>query len=126
MRSFPGKTYDCHTLKETLGQVEILIDKRRDLALIDRAYGGHDEDKTRVLLSGSHRGLTPKLIADLRRHGSIEAEIGYMKTDGRLSRCPPKGTIGDVLLAVLCACARSIRKILTHLRAWLAWIIAAL
>ncbi len=126
MRSFPGNPYDGHTLKETLGQVEILTDKRPDLAVVDRGYRGHDEDKTRVLISGSRRGLTPRLIADLRRRSAIEAEIGHMKTDGRLSRCPLKGTIGDALFAVLCACGHNIRKILAHLRAWLAWIIAAL
>jgi IS5 family transposase len=49
-----------------------------------------------------------------------------MKTDGRLSRCPLKGTIGDALFAVLCACGHNIRKILAHLRAWLAWIVAAI
>jgi len=48
-----------------------------------------------------------------------------MKTNGRLSRCPLKGTIGDTLVAVLCACEHNIRKILAHLMAWPAWIIAA-
>lgn len=108
MRSFPGNPYDGHTLKETLAQVEILTDKRPDLAVVDRGYRGHDEDKTRVLISGSRRGLTPRLIADLRRRSAIEAEIGHMKTDGRLSRCPLKGTIGDALFAVLCACGHNI------------------
>ena len=67
-----------------------------------------------------------KLIADLRRRSAIEAEIGHMKTDGRLSRCPLKGTIGDALFAALCACGHNIRKILAHLRTWLAWIVTAL
>lgn len=48
-----------------------------------------------------------------------------MNTDGRLSRCPLKGTIGDALFATLCACGHNIRKILAHLRAWLAWIVSA-
>lgn len=81
---------------------------------------------TRVLISGTRRGLTPKLIADLRRRSAIEAEIGHMKTDGRLARCPLKGTIGDALFAVLCACGHNIRKILAHLRAWLALVIATI
>ena len=93
-----------------------------------RARGGGQKRAraTRVLISGTRRGLTPKLIADLRRQSAIEAEIGHMKTDGRLSRCPLKGTIGDALFAVLCACGHNIRKILAHLRAWLASIIAAI
>ena len=126
MRSFPGNPYDGHTLRPALEQVEILTDQRPDLAVVDRGYRGHGEDRTRVLISGTRRGLTPKLIADLRRRSAIEAEIGHMKTDGRLSRCPLKGTIGDALFAVLCACGHNIRKILAHLRTWLAWIVTAL
>lgn len=49
-----------------------------------------------------------------------------MKTDGRLSRCPLKGTLGDALFATLCACGHNIRKILAHLRTWLAWMIAVI
>lgn len=124
IRSFPGNPYDGHTLRPALEQVTILTDQRPDLAVVDRGYRGHGETKTRVLISGARRGLTPNLIADLRRRSAIEAEIGHMKTDGRLSRCPLKGTIGDALFAVLCACGHNIRKILAHLRAWLAWMFA--
>lgn len=49
-----------------------------------------------------------------------------MKTDGRLTRCPLKGTTGDAIFAVLCACGHNIRKILAHLRAILALLLAAL
>jgi IS5 family transposase len=126
MRSFAGNPYDGHTLKEALEQVAILTDQRPDLAVVDRGYRGHGVEATRVLISGTRRGLTPKLVADLRRRSAIEAEIGHMKTDGRLSRCPLKGTIGDALFAALCACGHNIRKILAHLRACLAWILAAI
>ena len=47
-----------------------------------------------------------------------------MKSNGRLARCALKGTLGDALFAVLCGCGHNIRKILAHLRAWLAQIIA--
>jgi IS5 family transposase len=126
MRSFPGNPYDGHTLRQALEQVAILTDQRPDLAVVDRGYRGHAETRTRVLISGTRRGLTPKLIADIRRRSAIEAEIGHMKTDGRLSRCPLKGTNGDAQFAALCACGHNIRKILAHLRAWLAYIIAAI
>lgn len=126
MRSFAGNPYDGHTLRSALEQVEILTDQRPDLAVVDRGYRGQAETKTRVLISGTRRGLSPKLIADLRRRSAIEAEIGHMKTDGRLSRCPLKGTIGDAIFAVLCACGHNIRKILAHLRAWFVWIVIAL
>jgi IS5 family transposase len=88
MRSFPGNPYDGHTLCSALEQVTILTDQRPELAVVDRGYRGLDEVKTRVLISGTRRGLTPKLVADLRRRSATEAEIGHMKTDGRLSRSP--------------------------------------
>ena len=56
----------------------------------------------------------------------IEPEIGHMKTDGRLSRCPHKGTIGDAVFALLCGCGHNLRKILAHLRAFWTLILAAL
>jgi transposase, IS5 family len=126
MRSFVGNPYDGHTLKEAIEQVEILANRRLDLAVVDRGFRGHGVEATRVLISGTRRGLTPRLIADLRRRSAIEAEIGHMKTDGHLSRCPLKGTVGDAVFAVLNACGHNIRKLLAQLRAWLTWIIAVL
>lgn len=58
------------------------------------------------------------MLAKLLKRGSaIEPEIGHMKADGRLARCPLKGRIGDAVFAVLCACGHNIRKILAHIRA---------
>ena len=90
--------------------MKILTDQRPDLAAVDRGYRGHAVEKTRVLISGTRRGLTPKLIADLSHRSAIEPEIGHMETDGRLSRCALKGTIGDALFAVLCGCGQNIRR----------------
>jgi IS5 family transposase len=124
MRSLAGNPYDGHTLSEYLEQVKTLTDQRPDLVVVDRGYRGHGVEAARVLISGTRRGLTPKLTAHLRRRSAIEAEIGHMKTDGRLSRCPLKGTVGDAVFAVLNTCGHNIRKILAHLPVWLAWIIA--
>ena len=126
MRALPGNPYDGHTLSEALEQVEILTDRRPSLAVVDRGYRGHGVATTRVLVSGTRRGITPPLAKLLRRRSAIEPEIGHMKTDGRLTRCPLKGTPGDAVFAVLRACGHKIRKILAHLRALLTLLIAAL
>jgi IS5 family transposase len=126
MRSFPGNPYIGHTLAPTLEQVEILTDQRPDLTVVDRGYRGHSVLKTHMLISLTRRGLTPKLIAVLRRRSAIEAEVGHMKTDGRLSRSPLKGTISDALFAILCGFGHNIRMILAYLRALLAMMIAAI
>jgi IS5 family transposase len=130
MRAMPGNPYDGHTLAEALEQVETLTDRRPALAVVDRGYRGHDVRGTQVLISGMRRGLTTALKAQLRRRSAIEPEIGHMKSDGRLARCPLKGTRGDAIFAVLCGCGHNIRKILARLRAlfvlMIAWIADAL
>ena len=125
-RALPGNPYDGHTLAEALEQVEILTDQRPRLAVVDRGTRGHGVAGTQGLISGTRRGLTPALAKALRRRSSIEPEIGHMKTDGRLARCALKGTLGDAVFAVLCGCGHNLRKILAHLRAWLAAIIAVI
>ena len=70
----------------------------------------------RVFISGQRRGVTPALRKMIRRRAAIEPTIGHMKTEGRLTRCPLKGTLGDAVFAVLCGCSQNIRLILAHLR----------
>ncbi len=123
MRAMPGNPYDGHTLAEAIGQVEILTDQCPDPAVVDHGYRGHGVKRTLALMSGQRRGVTPLLKALLRRRSAIEPEIGHMKTDGRLSRCPLKGTTGDAIFAFLCGCGHNIRKIRAQLRAlWVAFI----
>ena len=115
-RSFPDTPYDGHTLAPALEQVAILTDQVPDLAVVDRGYRGHGVSTTKVLISGQRRGITPMLAKLLNRRSAIEPEIGHMKSDGRLARCPLKGRAGDAVFAVLCACGHNIRKILAHIR----------
>lgn len=126
IRAMPGNPYDGHTLAEALEQVEILTNQRPELAIVDRGYRGHGVEKTKVLISGTRRGLTPKLKKLLRRRSAIEPEIGHMKSDGRLARCSLKGLRGDAIFAVLCGCGHNIRKILRYLRSLFAYLLAAL
>lgn len=126
MRSLPGNPYDGHTLAEALEQVEILTDTRPARVFVDRGYRGHGVTGSQVFLSGQRRGVTPALRRMIRRRSAIEPTIGHMKTDGRLTRCPLKGTIGDAIFAVLCGCGQNIRLILAHLRKLLREICSAL
>ncbi|GHE02934.1 hypothetical protein GCM10008024_24300 [Allgaiera indica] len=124
-RAFPGNPYDGHTLSEALEQVEILTEQKPSLAVVDRGYRGHGVETTKVLISGTRKGITPALAKLLRRRSAIEPEIGHMKSDGRLARCPLKGTIGDAIFALLCGCGYDICKILAHLRAIITAILTA-
>ncbi|MGR3366256.1 MAG: IS5 family transposase [Sagittula sp.] len=129
MRALPGNPYDGHTLHEALEQVEILTDRRPHMAFVDRGYRGHGVETVKVFISGARRGVTRTIAKLLRRRSAIEPMIGHMKTDGRLTRCPLKGTTGDALFAVLCGCGHNIRMILRHLRVvlcQLVWLITLL
>ena len=126
MRALPGTPYDGHTLSEALEQVEILTDQRPEMAFVDRGYRGHGVETVKIFISGARRGVTRTIAKLLRRRSAIEPMIGHMKNDGRLTRCPLKGTEGDALFAVLCGCGHNIRMILRHLRAvvrQLVWLI---
>ena len=70
----------------------------------------------KVFISGARRGVTRTIAKLLRRRSAIEPMIGHMKNDGRLTRCPLKGTEGDALFAVLCGCGHNIRMILKYLK----------
>jgi IS5 family transposase len=112
LRAMPGNPYDGHTLGEALQQAETLTDHRPSLAVVDRGYRGHGVQGTRGLISGTRRGLTPTLARLLKRRSAIEPAIGHMTS--------------DALFAVLCGCGHNIRKLLAHLRALLAALLASL
>ena len=124
MRALPGNPYDGHTLAEALEQVEILTDQKPEFAFVDRGYRGHGVENVTVFISGAKRGVTRTIARLLRRRSAIEPMIGHMKSDGRLTRCPLKGTEGDAIFAVLCGCGHNIRMILRQLRDILRRIIA--
>ena len=115
MRSMPGNPYDGHTLEETIEQVEILAEKRPGIAIVDKGYRGVQVEGVQILRSGQRRGVTRTLKAMIKRRSAIEPTIGHMKTDGRLSRNPLKGTLGDALHAVLCGAGHNIRLMLNKL-----------
>jgi IS5 family transposase len=62
-RSFPGNPYDGHTLAPALEQVATLTDQVPDLAVVDRGYRGHGVETTKVLISGTRRGITPLVLS---------------------------------------------------------------
>ena len=116
MRTLPGNPYDGHSLREALGQTEILTGVRPRAAYVDREYRGHGIESTEVYISGQKRGVTRSIKQKLKRRSAIEPIIGHMKTEGRLDRCTFKGELGDAMFALLCGCGQNLRLILNHLR----------
>ena len=62
------------------------------------------------------RNKTPKQRKGLRQRSAIEAMIGHMKNDGKLSRNWLKGVEGDAHNAILRAVGQNFRKLLIQRR----------
>jgi transposase, IS5 family len=121
-RSMPGNPYDGHTLAEAIEQMEIITQHSPKQIFTDLGYRGHElkREGMQVYHSRLKRSMSRKLKADIRRRSAIEPMIGHMKNDGKLRRNWLKGTQGDALNVVLCACGHNLRLILRKLRQWLA------
>lgn len=103
MAALHGNSYDGHTLKETVGQVEKLSGVRPDEVCLDRGYRGHNYDggATVHIARGRHKRLNPSLRKWLKRRSAIEPVIGHTKSDSRLDRNYLKGKEGDKINAIL-------------------------
>ena len=116
-RTFTGKPYDGHTLREQLEQASILMQDtgmKPTTAYVDLGYRGVDADNPGMRIV--HRGKSKTLSAQerqlLKRRQAIEPIIGHLKADHRLDRCHLKGEQGDSLHAVLCAAGYNLRWLL--------------
>ncbi len=122
VRALPGNPYDGHTLAEQLAQVARITGVQIGRAYVDRGYRGHDADKTRVVISGQRRGITPTIRREMRRRSAIEPVIGHLKADGHLGRNFLAGMEGDAINLVLAAAGHNLRL----LRAWLLSLLAVM
>jgi transposase, IS5 family len=121
-RALPGNPYDGHTLAAQMAQTERITSVEIERAYVDRGYRGHDADRSRVILAGQKRGITPTIRRERRRRNAIEPVIGHMKADGHLGRNFLLSVEGDATNLILAAAGHNLRL----LRAWIAWLLACL
>ena len=116
-RSFAGKPYDGHTLREQLEQASILMQETGQeplTAYVDLGYRGVDADNPGIAIKhrGKFKTLTDQERKLLKRRQAIEPIIGHLKADHRMDRCYLKSEQGDRLNAVLCAAGYNIKWLL--------------
>ncbi len=114
--------YDGHTLKEALAQVERLVPWQPKVVTVDLGYRSHNYQGTTKVQIVNYRTLKSKTRSVrkwLKRRAAIEPVFGHLKSDNRMSRNYLKGTDGDKINALLCACGFNFRKLL---RAFLSWL----
>ena len=117
-RSFPGNPYDGHTLHSSLEQASQISGVVPKEAYVDLGYRGKhllppDTEFSNIeVIHRNKRNKTPQQRKRLRQRSAIEALIGHMKNDGKLSRNWLKGVSGDAHNAILCATGQNLRKLL--------------
>ena len=86
-------------------------------AIVGKVYQGVQVDGVRILRSRQRRGVTRTMKAMIKRRSAIEpTTVGHMKSEGRLARNPPKGTLGGALHAVMRGAGHNSRLLLKKLR----------
>ena len=110
-------TFNCsdELVVNTIEQVSILTNIKPKTLIVDKGYQGVKIEGVEILRSGQRR-VTRAMKAMIKRRGAIEPAIGHMKMDGKLSRNPLKGALGDALHAVMCGAGHNMRMLLRKLR----------
>ena len=119
--AFEDNIYDGHTLEPQLAQVEDLLGRLPETALVDRGCKGRKSIMgVNIKIPGSGRGKTAYQKAKererFRRRASIEPIIGHLKQDHRVLRNYLKGIEGDMINTLLAGAAFNMMKMLRKIR----------
>ncbi len=113
-KALPGTTYDAHTLKPALDQVEAIIGVGPRHTFADNGYKDNEEKISGVHVTRKKRTYATRYLKRLmKKRNAIKAIFSHAKRDGQLGRNYLKGTHGDQLNALLSAVGHNLRLILT-------------
>ncbi len=118
--NFAGNPHDSKTLSVALSWIERLLGKEFARVIVDRGYRGHVKvGSSAVILPGMCRSKSVyarrahKLRC--RRRSAIEAVIGHLKSDHRLSRNYLQGSFGDRINGLLAGIGFNLKLLLRDL-----------
>jgi transposase, IS5 family len=119
--AFEDNIFDGHTLDPQLAQVEDLLGRLPETALVDRGCKGRKHILgVSIKIPGSGKGKTTYQKAKererFRRRASIEPIIGHLKQDHRLLRNYLKGVEGNMINTLLEGAAFNMMKMLRKIR----------
>jgi IS5 family transposase len=119
--AFEENIYDGHAIEPQLEQVEDLIGKLPEIAIVDRGCKGRKNIMgVNIKIPGSGKGKTAyqkrKERERFRRRASIEPIIGHIKQDHRMLRNYLKGVEGDMINTLLAGAAFNMMKMLRKIR----------
>ena len=116
-KTFPGNSYDGHTLNAILQQsAKLTQDARVTLrqVVVDLGFRGVDADHPdkQIIHRGKIKSMNQQQKGWLRRRQAIEPAIGHLKLDNRMDRCWLQGALGDMLHTIGCAAGYNLRWLL--------------
>ena len=119
--AFEDNIYDGHAIEPQLEQVEDLIGRLPETALVDRGCKGRKSILgVTIKIPGSGKGKTAyqkrKERDRFRRRALIEPIIGHLKQDHRMLRNYLKGVEGDMINTLLAGAAFNMMKMLRKIR----------
>jgi IS5 family transposase len=119
--AFEENIYDGHAIGPQLAQVEDLLGRLPETALVDRGCKGRKSILgVNIKIPGSGKGKTAyqkrKERERFRRRASIEPIIGHIKQDHRMLRNYLKGVEGDMINTLLAGAAFNMMKMLRKIR----------
>lgn len=119
--AFEENIYDGHAIEPQLEQVEDLLGRLPETALVDRGCKGRKSILgVNIKIPGSGKGKTAyqkrKERERFRRRASIEPIIGHIKQDHRMLRNYLKGVEGDMINTLLAGAAFNMMKMLRKIR----------
>jgi len=115
--NIPKNDYDAHTLEPAIKQQQRLTGHELKNNYVDRGYRGvKNVLGTNIIVADNNKNKTTylkqKLRHGFRRRAAIEARIGHLKSDHRLSRNFYKGVFGDNINVMLAATAMNIKRMM--------------
>ena len=118
---FEENIYDGHAIEPQLAQVEDLLGRLPETALVDRGCKGRKSILgVNIKIPGSGKGKTTyqkrKERERFRRRASIEPILGHLKQDHQMLRNYLKGVEGDMIKTLLAGAAFNMMKMLRKIR----------
>jgi IS5 family transposase len=114
-RALHGNPYDGHTLKDALLDAQTLASTEIERVAVDKGYKGHGVTDKKVYISGQKKGVTASIKRFLKRRSAIEPHISHLKQEGKMGRNFLKGSMGDMINALLCGVGHNLRLIIRYL-----------
>ena len=117
IENFSGNPHDSKTLPIALNGIREQLGKEFSRVIVDRGYRGHVKvGRSEVILPGGCRAQSGYAHRQhklrCRRRSAIEAIIGHLKSDHRLSRNYLKGSLGDSMNGLLAGIGFNLRLLL--------------